>query len=41
MKDKPFKCDECGKGFCQNRTLAVHKINHLDPGKVARVRDWM
>lgn len=29
-KEKPFKCTECGKGFCQSRTLAVHKILHLE-----------
>ena len=29
-KEKPFKCNECGKGFCQNRTLTVHRIVHLD-----------
>ncbi|KAI5712174.1 hypothetical protein M8J75_006442 [Diaphorina citri] len=29
-KEKPFKCEECGKGFCQSRTLAVHKILHLE-----------
>lgn len=29
-KEKPFKCLECGKGFCQSRTLAVHKILHLE-----------
>jgi odd-skipped-like protein len=29
-KEKPFKCGECGKGFCQNRTLAVHKIQHME-----------
>jgi len=29
-KEKPFKCLECGKGFCQSRTLAVHKILHMD-----------
>ena len=28
-KEKPFKCTECGKGFCQNRTLMVHKNQHL------------
>ncbi|KAJ8020622.1 Protein odd-skipped-related 2 [Holothuria leucospilota] len=28
-KEKPFKCTECGKGFCQARTLAVHKTLHL------------
>lgn len=28
-KEKPFKCQECGKGFCQSRTLAVHKTLHL------------
>ncbi|XP_036882478.2 protein odd-skipped-related 1 isoform X1 [Manis javanica] len=27
-KEKPFKCQECGKGFCQSRTLAVHKTLH-------------
>ena len=29
-KDKPFKCEECGKGFCQSRSLAVHKILHSE-----------
>jgi odd-skipped-like protein len=29
-KEKPFKCLECGKGFCQSRTLAVHKILHME-----------
>ncbi|CAG2105067.1 unnamed protein product [Medioppia subpectinata] len=29
-KEKPFKCVDCGKGFCQSRTLAVHRILHLD-----------
>ncbi|KAK9885407.1 hypothetical protein WA026_010903 [Henosepilachna vigintioctopunctata] len=29
-KEKPFKCGECGKGFCQSRTLAVHKILHME-----------
>lgn len=29
-KEKPFKCNECGKGFCQSRTLAVHKILHME-----------
>lgn len=29
-KEKPFKCGECGKGFCQSRTLAVHKTLHLE-----------
>ena len=29
-KEKPFKCNSCGKGFCQSRTLAVHKILHLE-----------
>ncbi len=29
-KEKPFKCPDCGKGFCQSRTLAVHKILHLE-----------
>ena len=28
MKEKPFKCEVCGKGFCQARTLAVHKAMH-------------
>ena len=28
-KEKPFKCTECGKGFCQSRTLAVHKTLHM------------
>lgn len=28
-KEKPFKCQECGKGFCQSRTLAVHKTLHM------------
>ncbi|KAH3825670.1 hypothetical protein DPMN_127583 [Dreissena polymorpha] len=27
-KEKPFKCMECGKGFCQSRTLAVHRTLH-------------
>lgn len=29
-KEKPFKCSDCGKGFCQSRTLAVHRILHLE-----------
>ncbi|KAG8225521.1 hypothetical protein J437_LFUL006060 [Ladona fulva] len=29
-KEKPFVCGECGKGFCQSRTLAVHRILHLE-----------
>lgn len=29
-KEKPFKCSECGKGFCQSRTLAVHRILHME-----------
>ena len=29
-KEKPFKCNECGKGFCQSRTLAVHRILHME-----------
>lgn len=29
-KEKPFKCTECGKGFCQSRTLAVHRTLHLE-----------
>ena len=28
-KDKPFKCEICGKGFCQSRTLSVHREVHL------------
>jgi hypothetical protein len=28
-KEKPFKCTECGKGFCQSRTLAVHRTLHM------------
>ena len=27
-KEKPFRCDDCGKGFCQARTLAVHRTTH-------------
>ncbi|KAL1398201.1 hypothetical protein pipiens_009155 [Culex pipiens pipiens] len=30
IAEKPFKCLECGKGFCQSRTLAVHKILHME-----------
>lgn len=26
--EKPFKCLDCGKGFCQSRTLAVHRATH-------------
>lgn len=29
-KDKPFKCEVCEKGFCQSRTLAVHKATHSE-----------
>ena len=29
-KEKPFVCGVCGKGFCQSRTLAVHKILHME-----------
>ena len=29
-KEKPFKCKECGKGFCQPRTLLVHQNVHLN-----------
>lgn len=28
--DKPFQCTVCKKGFCQSRTLAVHKAIHQD-----------
>ena len=24
---KPYNCNQCGKGFCQARTLAIHKTN--------------
>lgn len=27
MKDKPFSCESCGKGFCQMRTLIGHRKN--------------
>lgn len=27
MKDKPFSCESCGKGFCQMRTLISHRKN--------------
>lgn len=42
-KEKPFKCQECGKGFCQSRTLAVHKTLHMQvspsfPSLSTRVR---
>ena len=26
--EKPFKCEICGKGFCQARTLSVHLATH-------------
>jgi DNA-directed RNA polymerase subunit RPC12/RpoP len=26
--EKPYKCSDCGKGFCQSRTLANHKGTH-------------
>ena len=29
-KEKPHQCEECGKGFCQSRSLAVHKILHSE-----------
>lgn len=25
---KPFLCEICGKGFCQSRTLALHRTTH-------------
>ncbi|KAA3682209.1 uncharacterized protein DEA37_0014163 [Paragonimus westermani] len=25
---KPFPCEICGKGFCQSRTLALHRTTH-------------
>ncbi len=28
-KDKPFKCQECGKGFLSERTLKMHTNMHL------------
>ena len=28
MKDKPFKCDICGKGFIQKRFLEEHQNVH-------------
>ena len=32
MKEKPFKCAECGKSFCQSRTLTVHRGVHKVSG---------
>ena len=25
---RPYQCQKCDKGFCQPRTLAIHKINY-------------
>lgn len=27
VKEKPFRCPVCGKGFCQSRTLSSHRSN--------------
>lgn len=40
-KDKPFKCNECGKGFCQSRTLAVHRASHAEENNDLKCRSCM
>lgn len=31
--DKPYVCEDCGKGFSQSTNLKQHQITHTSKGK--------
>lgn len=37
---KPFPCEICGKGFCQSRTLALHRTTHEQNRKTIIESKW-